>query len=66
MFVIPLSSYRAFSGISFVILASTVATVVTPSIPPAFITLSKQPFIDHAHVNRLVQILASQLCMKYD
>ena len=57
MFVIPLYSYRAFSWISFVILASTVATVVTPSIPPAFITLSKQLFIDHAHVNKLVQIL---------
>ena len=66
MFVIPLSSSRAFSGISFIIIPSTVVTVVTPSIPPAFITLSKQPFIDHAHVNRLVQILASQLCMKYD
>ena len=63
MFVIPLSSYRAFRRISFVILPST---VVTPSIPPAFITLSKQLFIDHAHVNKLVQILVSQLCMKYD
>ena len=63
MFVIPLSSYRAFSRISFVILPPT---VVTPSIPPAFITLSKQLFIDHAHVNKLVQILVSQLCMKYD
>ena len=62
MFVIPLSSSRAFSGISFVILPSTVVTVVTPSIPPAFITLSKQLFIDHAHVahvNKLVQILAA-------
>lgn len=66
MFVIPLSSYRAFRRISFVILPSTVVTVVTSSIPPAFITLSNQLFIDHAHVNKLVQILASQLCMKYD